>query len=144
MEAGLLGHWKNVLVSVLAAAAASGWLYVIYVDHRSKEPIEIVRKHFVFYPEYRGGTWSEGACPAGERAGCRQVRYDVPVPGCGVVRFDWNVFAGGDADLAYAYRGATPKIDERAYALYAMVGEDSKFIDSPAVGKTLPVTCVVK
>ncbi len=136
--------WEKWLVGGLVAACALGWGAVAWIQHQAKDPVAVVRKHFVFYPEYRGGAWSEGACAEGERAGCKAVTYSVAVPGCGTVRFDWNVFADGDADLAYAYRGASPKIDESAYALYAMVGEDSKFLDSPAVGKTAPASCALK
>jgi hypothetical protein len=136
--------WEKWVVGGLVAACAAGWGAVAWIQHKAKDPVDVVRKHFVFYPEYRGGTWSEAACVEGDRAGCKQVTYSVPVTGCGVVRFEWNVYADGDADLAYAYRGATPKLDEGAYALYAMVGEDSKFMDSPAVGKTAPASCALK
>jgi hypothetical protein len=114
------------------------------VQHKAKDPIAVVQKHYVFYPAYRGGAWSEGECDASDRAGCKRVTYTLPVSGCGNVRFDWNVFADGDEDLGYAYRGPTPKIDEDAYALYAVVGADSRFMDSPALGKKAPVACVVK
>jgi hypothetical protein len=136
--------WEKWLVAGLVVACGVGWGALAWIQHKAKDPIEVVRKHFVFYPEYRGGTWKQSACDAYERTGCARVTYTVPVTGCGAVTFDWNVFADGDADLAYAYRGATPKIDESAYALYAVVGEDSRFMDSPALGKPAPATCVVK
>jgi hypothetical protein len=136
--------WEKWLVAGLVIAGGIGWAALACVQHKAKDPIEVVRKHYVFYPEYRGGVWSEGACDANDRTGCKRVTYTVPVSACGNVRFEWNVFADGDEDLGYAYRGATPKIDEDAYALYAVVGGDSRFMDSPALGKAPPVACAVK
>jgi hypothetical protein len=136
--------WEKWLVGGLVVAGGVGWAALGWVQHKAKDPIAIVRDHYVFYPAYRGGVWSEGACDATERAGCKRVRYVVPVMGCGDVRFDWSVFADGDEDLGYAYRGATPRIDEDTYALYALVGADARFMDSPALGKQVPAKCVVK
>lgn len=136
--------WEKWLVAGLVIAGGIGWAALVWVQHKAKDPIEVVRKHYVFYPEYRGGVWSEAACDSNDRTGCKRVTYIVPVKACGEVRFEWNVFADGDQDLGYAYRGATPKIDEDAYALYAVVGADSRFMDSPAVGKAVPAACVVK
>jgi hypothetical protein len=135
--------WEKWLVAGLAAACGIGWGALVWIQHRAKDPVVVVRQHFVFYPEYRSGSWSESACAASERAGCREVTYTVGVGTCGPVRFDWNVFADGDAELAYSYRGTAPKIDESAYALYAVV-EDSRFMDSPALGKAPPAACATK
>jgi hypothetical protein len=136
--------WEKWLVGGLVVAGGIGWAALAWVQHKAKDPIAIVKDHYVFYPAYRGGVWSEGACDAGDAKNCKRVTYVVPVNSCGDVRFDWNVFADGDDDLGYAYRGATPRIDEDAYALYAVVGADSRFMDSPAVGKTAPAACAMK
>jgi hypothetical protein len=136
--------WEKWLVGVLVVGGGIGWAGLAWFQHKAKDPIAIVRDHYVFYPEYRHGVWTEGACDAGEKSGCKRVTYTVPVNTCGNVRFEWNVFADGDEDLGYAYRGATPKIDEDAYALYAVVGADSRFMDSPALGKPAPAACMVK
>ena len=136
--------WEKWLVAGLVIACAAGWAALAWVQHKAKDPIEVVRKHYVFYPEYRGGVWSEDACETNDGTRCKRVMYTVPVKACGNVRFEWKVFADGDEDLGYAYRGSTPKIDENAYALYAVVGADSRFMDSPALGKAAPAACVVK
>jgi hypothetical protein len=139
-----LKKWEHWIGGALAVVCAVAWGALAWVQHAAKDPIAIVRKHFVFYPEYRNGSWSKGVCRAGERAGCTAVTYTVKVNGCGDVRFDWNVYKDDDDDAAFAYRGASPKIDESAYALYAVVGEDSRFMDSPALGKTAPAACALK
>jgi hypothetical protein len=136
--------WEKWLVGGLVVACGVGWAALAWIQHRAKDPVAVVREHFVFYPAYRNGAWTKGACEASERAGCSEVSYVVNVGACGPVKFDWNVFADGDADLAYTYRGATPKIDESEYALYAVIGEDSRFMDSPALGKTPPAACALK
>jgi hypothetical protein len=135
--------WEKWLVGAVVAACAVGWAAVAWMQHRARDPIAVVRGHFIFYPEYRAGTWRKTAC-ADARAGCTDVAYTVNVGGCGPVKFEWDVVAGDDADAAYTYRGATPKIDEGAYALYAVVGADSRFMDSPALGKAAPATCALK
>jgi hypothetical protein len=144
MDNEKLRKWEHWIGGSLVVVCAVGWGALLLVQHRAKDPVEVVRKHFVFYPEYRSGRWSESACAGNERAGCEHVKYEVNVNGCGSVQFDWNVYPNEDADAAYAYRGATPKIDEGEYALYAVVGEDSRFMDSPALGKQAPAACVVK
>jgi hypothetical protein len=135
---------KNVLLSVLAFAAGAGWLYVIYNEHRSKEPMEIVKKHFVFYPEYSHGSWREGQCASAGKEKCREVTYTIPLKACGAVRFDWLVFPAEDAEATWSYNGASPRIDESKYPLYAVLSEDSRLVDPPAVGKPLPETCQFK
>jgi hypothetical protein len=135
--------WEKWLVGVVVAACAVGWAALAWMQHRAKEPVAAVRGHFIFYPEYRAGAWTKTACADG-RAGCTDVAYTVGVGACGPVKFEWQVMASDDADAAYTYRGATPQIDEGAYALYAVVGADSRFMDSPALGKTPPVVCALK
>lgn len=136
--------WEKWLVGGLVVVCGIGWAGLAWIQHRAKDPVAVVREHFVFYPEYRSGAWTKAACSTSERAGCSEVAYTVNVGACGPVRFDWNVFADDDADLAYSYRGATPKIDESVYALYAVIGADSRFMDSPALGKTPPAACALK
>ena len=129
----------------------------------------IVKKHFLFYPEYSHGVWTEGPCkasgagtaagagrnPGSDVKGCSDVTYTIPVKGCGNVTFDWNVFPGdGDADATWMYnppptladklQGRGQKIDEAAYPFYAFMGEDQRFIDSPALGKAVPEECAVE
>ena len=45
---------------VLLCGAAVGWLYVIVNGRRQREPMVVVKKHFLFYPEYSHGVWREG------------------------------------------------------------------------------------
>jgi hypothetical protein len=68
---------KNIFLSVLALAAGAGWLYVIYDEHRAKEPMEIVKKHFVFYPEYshEAGAKDNAATRARRNAGKLPIRF---------------------------------------------------------------------
>jgi hypothetical protein len=134
-------HFKNVALLLCVIFAAAGWLYVIYNQHRSNEPVEVVKKHFVFYREYSQGVWREGACAKVDRAKCRDVTYTVPVSGCGPITFDWNVFPDDDGDTTWSYNGTTPKVDESKYPLYAVLNEDSHLIDPPAVGMALPSVC---
>ena len=100
-------HFKNVALLLCVIFAGAGWLYVIYNQHRSNEPVEIVKKHFVFYREYSQGVWREGACAKVDRAKCRDVTYTVPVSGCGPITFDWNVFPDDDGDTTWSYNGTT-------------------------------------
>jgi hypothetical protein len=138
-------RFKHICLVLLALVAAAGWFYVIYNEDRAKKPVEIVKKHFVFYSEYSHGVWREGPCPNADREGCRQVTYTIAVKGCGPVTFDWRVFPGEDLDsTSWAYHGTTPRFDENKYPLYAVLSEDSRLIDSPALGKPLPQTCPVK
>jgi hypothetical protein len=136
-----VGHVKNVLLILLGAAALAGWGILLYIEHRANQPVEIVRKHFIFYPDYSHGTWRDTSCagPGGQE--CREVTYTVPVRGCGAVTFDWRVQADGDGGKTWSYKGTTPKFDEDKYPLYAVLSEDSGLIDSPALGKPLPDTC---
>jgi len=136
--------FKNASFILFALVAAAGWSYVIYGNHRANDPIEIVKKHFVFYPEYSHGIWREGRCSNEENAECREVTYTTPLEGCGPVTFDWTVFPGKDADAAWSYNGTNLKIDENKYPLYAVLNEDSRFINSPALGAELPTSCQVK
>ena len=103
--------------------------------------MEIVRKHVAFYPEYSHGSWQKGACTDKE---CQEVSYTVPVKACGPVTFRWRVFPGEDADASLSYQGANPTLDESAYPLYAVIDDDSHFIDSPALGKQVPSVCQLK
>jgi len=138
------GRFKHAFLIVLVFVAAAGWLYVIVNEHRQNDPMGIVRKHFVFYPEYSHGVWREAKCINVDREACREVTYTIPVKGCGPVTFDWRVFRGEDGDKTWSYIGANPSFDETKYPLYAFVSEDSHFIDSPALGKPLPETCQFK
>jgi len=137
-------HLKHAPLILCVLLAAAGWLYVIYNEHRSNDPMEIVKKHFVFYPEYSRGAWREGQCLNAGGKKCRDITYTVPIQACGPVTFDWNVFPGDDADTTWAYNGTYPKIDENKYALYAVLNEDSRLIDSPALGTALPAACQAK
>jgi hypothetical protein len=137
-------RFKNALLILLVLVAAAGWLYVAYNEHRASDPTEIVKKQFVFYPEYSHGAWREGSCPSVDAEKCRDVTYTVPVKGCGTVTFDWHVYPGEDAAAKWSYNGTSPKIDEAKYALYAVLSEDSHLIDSPALGKPLPENCAFK
>ena len=135
---------KNIFLSVLAFAAGASWLYVIYNEHRSKQPMEIVRKHFIFYPEYARGSWREGQCSNAGKEKCREVTYTISLKDCGAVRFDWLVFPGEDDDSTWSYNGTSPRIDESKYPLYAVLSEDSRLVHPPAVGSALPETCQFK
>ncbi len=137
-------RFKNALLICLVLVAAAAWLYVIYNEHRANDPMEIVKKHFVFYPEYARGVWREGSCADVDTGKCREVTYTVPVKSCGAVTFDWHVFPGEDADTRWSYNGTNPKIDERKYPLYAVLSEDSHLIDSPALSEPVPQTCPFK
>jgi hypothetical protein len=149
-------HWRRLEyagVAVLLCVAAAGWIYVAVNEHRQKDPVVIVKKHFLFYPEYSHGVWREGPCtpstsgPASGASapGCRDVTYTVPVKGCGMVTFDWTVVPGNDdADATWMYNGKRPKFDEAEYPLYAFLDEEGHFIDSPALGKPVPEACQVE
>jgi hypothetical protein len=142
---GTLGdRFKTALMGLLVLGAAAGWLYVIVSEHRQNDPMGIVRKHFVFYPEYSHGVWRERKCVNVGKEACREVTYTVPVKGCGPVTFDWSVFRGDDGDKTWSYNGPNPSFDESKYPLYAFVSDDSHFIDSPALGKALPDSCQLK
>ncbi len=60
--------WEKWLVGGLVVACGVGWAALAWIQHRAKDPVAVVREHFVFYPEYRNGAWSKGACAASERA----------------------------------------------------------------------------
>jgi hypothetical protein len=75
---------------------------------------------------------------------CREVRYTVPVNGCGPVTFAWHVSSGEDEDATLSYNGTYPKFNEDKYPLYAVLSQDSRLIDSTALGKELPETCQFK
>jgi len=135
---------KNIFLGVLVFAAGAGWLYVIYNEHRSKQPLEVVRKHFIFYPEYSHGSWREGPCADRSKEKCREVTYTIALKDCGAVRFDWLVFPGDDEDPTWSYNGTSPRIDESKYPLYAVLSEDSRLVDPPAVGRPLPESCQLK
>jgi hypothetical protein len=132
---------KNTLLIILVIVAAGGWLYVAYNGHRANDPTEIVKKHFVFYPEYSHGIWREANCASVNVEKCREVTYTVPVKGCGTVTFTWRVFPDRDAATNWSYNGSSPKFDDTKYAFYAVLSEDSRLIDSPALGKPAPETC---
>jgi len=133
------------LLILLALGSAAGWGYIAFNQRQQSDPMGIVKKHFLFYPEYSQGVWHEGPCSQTEAGGkCREVTYTIPVHGCGEVTFDWNVFPSDDGDKTYSYNGARPKLDEANYPLYAILSDDSYFIDSPALGKRLPETCQLK
>lgn len=145
MKQGFWHRLKQCVLILAAFAAAAGWLYVIYSEKRANDPIEIVKKHFVFYPEYSHGVWKESQCANKDGERCREVRYTVPVKDCGPVTFDWNVFTGDEADsTSWSYNGPSPRFDENKYPLYAVLSGDSRLIDSPALGKPLPQVCHAK
>src|ERR1700733_9738118 len=121
-------HVKHAFLALLTLAGAAGWLLVIYAQNRSNEPMEIVKKHFAFYPEYQRGIWREAPCSDPGEKKCREITYTVPVKGCGAVTFDWTVLAGEDADSSWTYNGPTPKFDETQYPIYATLSEDSHLI----------------
>ena|SRR5271165_1662831 len=131
-------------LTLLVVAAAAGWLYVIYNQHRANDPVEIVKKHFVFYPEYSHGVWRQGQCAHVDKKGCREVNYTIQVKSCGTVNFEWRVFPDEDATATWTYVGGNPRIDENKYPLFAMLNEDSRLIESPALGSPLPETCRLK
>jgi len=137
-------HFKHAFLILLTLVAVAGWLYVIYKEERSNEPMEIVKKHFVFYPEYSHGVWREEECAHVDGNKCREVRYTISVRGCGPVTFDWRVSVGEGADAAWSYNGPSPRFNENEYPLYAVLNDDSRLIDSPALGKPLPETCQFK
>jgi hypothetical protein len=141
MSKSLWHYCKHTGLVLLTLAAIAGWLFVVYIQNRSREPMEIVKKHFVFYPEYSHGTWREAPCGDAKQDGCRDVTYTISLAGCGPVTFDWRVSQGEDADSDWTYNGPRPKLDESEYPLYAVLSEDSRLIDSPALGKPLPQTC---
>jgi hypothetical protein len=133
------------LLILLALGSAAGWGYIAFNQRQQNDPMGIVRKHFLFYPEYSHGVWREGSCSQTETGGgkCRDVTYTVSVHGCGEVTFDWNIFPA-DGDNTYSYHGTRPKLDETIYPLYAILSDDSHFIDSPALGRRPPETCQLK
>jgi hypothetical protein len=137
-------HLTSASLTFLCLVGAAVWLYVIYAGRRAHDPVEIVKKHFVFYPEYSHGVWREAKCANVASEGCRNVTYTVPVKGCGPVTLAWRVFSGEDIDGAWTYNGATPRVDENAYALYGVLSEDSRLIESPALGKPVPQSCQLK
>jgi hypothetical protein len=137
-------HFKRAFLILLTLVAAAGWLYVIYNQERSNDPMEVVKKRFVFYPEYSHGVWREKECAHVDGDKCREVTYTIPVKGCGPVTFDWLVSTGEGADAAWTYNGTDPRLDESKYPLYAVLNEDARLIDSPALGKPLPETCQFK
>jgi len=138
-------HFKNAILILLTAISVAGWLYVLYNQRRSNDPMEIIKKHFIFYPEYSHGVWREARCAAANGEKCGEVTYTIPLKGCGPVTFDWRVFPGDGEDSAtWSYNGTNPKFDEDQYALYAVLSEDSRLIDSPALGKPLPDRCPAK
>jgi hypothetical protein len=137
-------HLKNVSLLVLAVVAAAGWLYVLYNGKQANSPVQIVKKHFVFYPEYSHGVWREEQCAHADGEGCMGVTYTVPVKGCGLVTFNWHVLPRDDAGAQSFYDGASPRLDEGKYPLYALLSEDSRLIDSPALGTPQPETCQVR
>ena len=121
-------------------------------EHRQKDPLVIVKKHFLFYPEYSHGFWRQGPCvpstfrPASEAdvQGCRDVTYTIPVKGCGTVKFDSTVVPGNDeADATWIYNGERPRFDEVEYPLYALLDGEGHFIDSSALGNPVPKACRV-
>ncbi len=137
-------HFRRAFLTFLVVASAAGWLYVIYNQNRAKDPLEVVRKHFVFYPDYSHGVWHEEKCTRADGEKCHKVTYTIPVKGCGPVTFDWRVFPTQDAEPTWSFKGASPKLDETRYPLYAMLNEDSRLIDSPALGNPLPETCQLR
>ena len=141
MQRSYWHHFKQTSVILLTLGAAAGWFYIIYKGRRANDPMEIVKKHFVFYPPYSHGTWRETECRNADTQKCREVTYTVPVTGCGPVTFDWRVSPGDDADSSWSYQGSSPKFDESKYPLYAVLNGDSRLIDSPALGKPLPPNC---
>jgi hypothetical protein len=143
MQGASWDRFRNAIFVLLVLVASAGWLYVIVNEHRQNDPVGIVRKHFVFYPEYSHGVWREGDC-ADDREACREVTYTIPVEGCGTVTFDWRVFRGDDGGKTWSFVGTNPAFDDTKYPLYAFVSDDSHFIDSPALGKPLPDTCQLK
>jgi hypothetical protein len=124
--------------------ALGGWGYVIYNQHRSRDPLEIVRKHFVFYPPYSHGIWGKTRCAGASGEECWEVTYTAPVQGCGPVTFHWHVLPYGDGEPEWSYNGSRPRVDENQYPLYAILSQDSRLIDSAALGKPLPATCSTK
>lgn len=134
-------HLKTVGFAAVCLVSAVVWCLLIYQSNRAKDPLEIVRRHFLFYPEYSHGVWRDGPCAGTQQTECREVTYATPVGNCGPVTFRWRVTASGDADAAWVYEGPTPNFDESKYPLYAILNPDSQFIDSPALGKPLPSAC---
>lgn len=140
-------HFKTALFVIACALSAAGWWFLIYQGNRAKDPLEIVRRHFVFYPEYSHGVWREAPCgdaADAKDANCREVTYATQVGNCGQVTFRWRVFNEADADAPWVYDGTTPHLDESKYPLYAILNPDSRLIDSPALGKPLPSSCLVQ
>jgi hypothetical protein len=130
------------LLAFLCLVAAAGWVYILYTQNRANNPLEIVRKHFVFYPDYSRGVWREEKCSQAGRAKCQEVVYTVALKGCGPLTFDWRVFPAEDAETIWSFQCTSPKLDESRYPLYAVLNEDSHLIDSPTRGK--PLTCQLK
>jgi hypothetical protein len=144
VQATLRHRLKHAWLISFLLVAAAGWSYLIYNEHRANDPMEIIKKHFVFYPDYSGGVWREEACIKAYKEKCREVTYIVSVKGCGPVTFDWRVFPGEGGDTTWSYQGARPSVDESKYRLYAIVNGDSRFIDPPALGTAPPTVCQVK
>ena len=136
-------HFKTALFVIACALSAAGWWFLVYEGNRAKDPMEIVRKHFVFYPDYSHGVWRDAPCDGAKESGCREVTYATPVGSCGLVTFRWRVFNGpeADTDAPWAYEGPTPNFDESKYPLYAILNPDSRLIDSPALGRPPPSSC---
>jgi hypothetical protein len=137
-------HFKTAMFVMACVLSGAGWWFLIYEGNRAKDPLEIVRKHFVFYPEYSHGVWRDGPCGGAQETECREITYATPVGNCGRVTFRWRVLNGADTDASWVYEGATPHFDEGKYPLYAILNPDSRLIDSPALGKPLPNSCPFK
>jgi hypothetical protein len=145
MQSSFWNHCKNGLLILVAVLAGAGWAWVIHIRNLANSPTEVVKRHFVFYPEYSHGTWQENPCADAGAGKCNEVTYTIPVKGCGPVTFDWRVFAADeDGEPTWSYNGTRPSFDESQYPLYAILNQDSHLIDSPALGKPLPTSCPLK
>src|SRR5579863_3637360 len=115
-------HFKSIFLILVVVASGLGWLYIFVNGRRQNEPMQVVKNHFAFYPDYSHGVWREAPCAGASREACKEVTYTIPVQGCGPVTFDWRVFRGDDGDNGFSYVGAKPALDESKYPLYALVG----------------------
>ena len=129
-----------VLPTVLAAVAALSCCTGI--ENQRNEPLDIVKRHFVFYPDYSHGEWHQELCPSHDPSRCVIVRYTIPLQGCGPVTFSWLVFPERNT---FQYWGTKPSINEMKYPIYAFFDEDSHTLNHPpARGRPLPETCQYK
>lgn len=138
-------RFKYPLIVLVAVVAVVVWGF--YIRMSTGDPIGMVTKEFVFYPEYSHGQWGQEhqeSCPSFDPSDsdCWHITYTIPVQGCGDITLSWTVFPEREAVL---YHGTSPRIDEYLYPLFARYDRDSRTLqDFRDRSKPLPETCQYK